>query len=383
MCPGINEVSQGSPAARRGLKAIGMCILRRIHLTICIVVCFTSVLEAQTDIGKKVKLYDTWITVKNNAYPARGVLYEIKDSSIILSNSRVIRDYPTNNFALAEINFSNINYVNTRRTGKVTRGAIIGGTIFGIVTTAAIISMDEDIPAYYYITLGTTFALAGSGIGAIIGSIKSINPINGDIANFVKVRPRLEKLSYVSEPSRVLSTSESDYQHRSYIAMLLGPSIPLGDLADKSGAIGSGGAKSGYISDVVNIGFRIAPKFGITAVGSYSQYEVDDEIPGKWWGLGGITVGPMFSVPVGNKMYLDLKPRIGFSGAQLQIDETILEDGNGLAFDLNASLLFNFSRRWCVITEGGYFYTHQKFMSGSEMNIQSLNLALGVGYRFR
>lgn len=347
-----------------------------------ILLCYTTIVTAQDDIKKRIRLYEAWVSVQNNPMAARGVLYEIRDSSILLSDSKAITAYTNNSFKIAEINIGEISTIKARRTYSQTRGALIGGAILGTVTIAAIASIGDEIPAWYYLTMGTTSALLGSGIGALLGSIKKIIPINGDIGNFNSARPGLEKLSYFSEYSYGTQPPESAFQYKSYIAILVGPSIPLGDFSNKSEESNSGNALSGYTANVVNAGYRITPRFGISAKFFDNQYDVEDVFQGSWWGVTGMTVGPMFSAPIGNKLYFDLKPEVGFADAQLQYAEVLADDGSGFAINLNASLIYNFARRWCAITEAGYFSSNPKFTSGSEMSVRTINLAFGIGYRF-
>jgi len=56
--------------------------------------CFLNSVHAQDTIQKN-KIYRTWIELNREPFKTKGALYELKDSSILVSNSLVIQDYST------------------------------------------------------------------------------------------------------------------------------------------------------------------------------------------------------------------------------------------------------------------------------------------------
>lgn len=353
----------------------------RIFLTFMIVF-FCIYLNAQEKTKQKNKIYETWISLDNKPNTLKGVLYEINDSSIFVSNSKLKKDYSTGNFKVSEIYYNRIDVMKTRRKYSIEKGTLIG-EVAGLAILIAATSGEGFSPRELAF-IGLPFAAIGAGIGALAGSIKVIIPINNSFENFNKNKNKLQKYSYVQEYSHGANISGPTYEHKSYIGFLLGPSFPLGEFADNSeGNENAGLAKTGYCSNVVNIGYRITQKLGVSAFAFYSQYDVDKNGSEMWWGISGIMAGPMFSIPVNNKLYFDLKPRIGFVSAQFLVNDNAEEFGKGLGINLNASLLYNFSKRWCILTETGYISSHQKFWDSSEKKIQAINLGLGIAYRFR
>ncbi len=66
--------------------------MKIINVIAFIVICCLSSLQAQDTI-QKIKIYKTWVSLNSEPFQIRGVLYEIKDSSILVSKSLVVQDY--------------------------------------------------------------------------------------------------------------------------------------------------------------------------------------------------------------------------------------------------------------------------------------------------
>ena len=60
-----------------------------------------------------------------------------------------------------------------------------------------------------------------------------------------------------------------------------------------------------------------------------------------------------------------------------------MKTGNGVAFNLAQTTQFNLTERIALFVEPGFFFSHQKYDDGSDQNISTLNIDLGVGYRFK
>lgn len=162
--------------------------------------------------------------------------------------------------------------------------------------------------------------------------------------------------------------------NKGFIGIAIGPSFPLGDFA-----------KTGYSSNLINFGYRFGQNFGICASVFYNQNDVNNSSADMWWGLAGYTVGPMFSLPVKDKFFFDLKAKLGWVTAQLVIDDYVTKKniGTGLGIDLRASFRYNFSRRWSIFTEAGYLSSNQKFQDGREEKMQVIILGLGIAVNFK
>ena len=174
-----------------------------------ILLCIPFLSSAQED--NIPKIYKAWITLNNNSPEVKGVLYDIKDSSISLTNSFSFSgaDYLSGNFKLTTINYNNIYRIKTRRNNSVVAGVLLG-TSAGVITGAIIGgSQGDDPPCASFICLfrmtakdkallgGVLGAFAGAGVGALSGLITIKIPINGNIQTFNKNKDRLRKYSYL------------------------------------------------------------------------------------------------------------------------------------------------------------------------------------------
>ena len=141
-----------------------------------------------------------------------------------------------------------------------------------------------------------------------------------------------------------------DSEKKGFIGITIGPSIPIGDFADKSQDNSDAGfANTGLNINLINFGYRFGKNLGLAASWfgtAYTANIIGEEI---MWSLGGLLVGPMYYLPVDEKINFNLKCMIGFTAAQFEIIE--LNEGEsselGFGFDLGASTHFNLSEKWC------------------------------------
>jgi len=351
---------------------------------ICIMIMtFHSGTLAQNAIKRNPKLFDTWIsTDRLLPLQKRGELYEIKDSSILVSDSEYKRDYVSGNFRTAEIDVSKIELIKIRRNNSVQRGALIGAaaglgmTLFGILSMEDGGGSDSDgLQTVAFIFMGSGMTLFGGGIGALVGSIKMSIPIERSYEHFNMNKSKLQNYAYVQK------NSFGVHEHESYIGLLVGPSVPLGSFTDKSKV--STYAKSGYSSNVINLGYMIKPSFGISIAAFDNQYDAGSDNGEDCWIWAGMAAGPLFTFPAGKRFFLDLKPRIGFADMTFYIDENDQTSVSGFLINPVASLRYNFSKRWGFISETGYMYSGMRTYLAGENKFQALNLSFGINYRFR
>jgi len=153
---------------------------------------------------KKIILYKIWI-IYDWPKTLKGTLYDINDSSIIISNSYNKLDYVTGNLNLSEINYKNIDLLKIQREHSVRR-AIFLGTLSGFIVGAIIGSGIEDnieddndfkiintSKGQNTIITGILCGFAGAGLGSVFGNIKIKIPIKGSEENFRNNKTRLKK----------------------------------------------------------------------------------------------------------------------------------------------------------------------------------------------
>lgn len=150
------------------------------------------------------KIYRTWVSLNSEPFEIEGVLFKIKDTSILVSNSVVIKDYSQNKFEVVNLFVTDIETIKTRGKNNIRKGFLIGA-ISGFVMggTLGLAQGDEPRGDTWFgisaemraISYGVTGALVGSLIGAYVGSAKVVIPINGNINNYNRNKDELREYS--------------------------------------------------------------------------------------------------------------------------------------------------------------------------------------------
>ncbi len=349
----------------------------KVYWIVIILSSYAQISFAQQPTTLNRKLHETRVSISTEPGKLEGILYEIKDSSILISDARIRNQYLSGNFNVTEIDFRNLDFLYIRSQNSGKKGAWIGGGITAVLSIVAIQSIFKDVPEVrnIFLLVGVpSMSVAGAGIGFLVGMIPAHISIQGSFENFDWHRSSMQRRSLVH------SHIKSDYEHRNFFGWVIGPSFPVGDFGISSGNNNSLIAASGYSSGL-NFGLKLSPKLTISLSGFYNQYDVS-EGEGYYWLVGGGTIGPVFEIPITDKISVDLKPRIGILKAQLIMMETYVETtGSGLAVNPGASLKYNIARRWIIMTKAEYIYSSSKELDFN--NIQTFNLGFGAGYRFR
>jgi len=172
-----------------------------------IALCFLNSVNAQDTIQKK-KVYRTWISLNRESFKTKGFLYEIKDSSVLVSSSVVIQDYSTDRFSAFKLQINDIETIKIRGKNSIGNGVLIGAITGFIVggLIGFISGNDPPCPQGSWICFrftagekallaGIPLSIGGAGIGALIGSVKIKIPISGSIDNYNKNKNTLTKYS--------------------------------------------------------------------------------------------------------------------------------------------------------------------------------------------
>jgi hypothetical protein len=168
-------------------------------------------LASQENTEKKGKIYKVWISLNEKSHELKGVLYETKDSAIMVSNSFQREDYAAGKFEVSKINYNDIDFVKIRAKNSVLNRALIGavaGLAVGVL--AGFIEGDDpprsglDMrPFSPHMTAerkatayGIAFAFCGAGIGVLVGQINLKIPIKGDFEKFNRNKSKLKRHSF-------------------------------------------------------------------------------------------------------------------------------------------------------------------------------------------
>ena len=189
-------------------EIINNIYMKRPVLIIVIFLCFHFLLYAQgdsiklwlsSDTGRKM-IYKTWISFNNGQNTKKGVLFEVNDSAVLVSNSLLKKDYSLGKYNITKFSFNNIDHIKIRMKNSVRRGSLIGfvtgfvvGGLTGLISgddPSGFLSFSAKEKALLY---GFSMAVGGTGLGELIGSIKIKIPINGSMDKFNRNKSRLKK----------------------------------------------------------------------------------------------------------------------------------------------------------------------------------------------
>jgi len=210
--------------------------------------------------------------------------------------------------------------------------------------------------------------------------------------------------------------------HRGFIGVSLGPSIPTGDYSSNSITNRRAGfARTGATFNI-NFHYKFSKYIGIAAISTGNAHPLNEEEHVKtfqwidpalrWelntdlWSVGGTLGGILLSFPAGF-MDIDLKGLIGFSYSELPemrvtgssdtFYETVIQRSSSAsspALNLGTNFRFAISDNWSLTFNIDYFITNPEFNIKTETNfaiqkeftikrnISMLNLSFGAGYRF-
>ncbi|MEE4177141.1 MAG: hypothetical protein V2I46_06485 [Bacteroides sp.] len=337
--------------------------------------------QAQNDSLQFKRLYETWIFSASQPKAYRGFLFEVSDSSLVVSNALNRREYLAGNDALTSFSYSDLKTVQFRRNNSQMRGAIIGGAAGLAVAIAGVSALNEsgdNIPPIYSIPLiYFPFTALGAGAGFLLGSIKVVIPLNQQWDSFEKNRARLQNFALVEQ--KVPLTSE----HQSYIGFSVGPSMPIGDFGSRFISEGSSKTEGGYNFNIPDLGLMIFPHLGLALTLFNNQYYLPGISEETFWGWTGALIGPVISYPVHRKFLIDFVPQIGSSSIQLVNPGDLETEGTGFTYNLGLMLRYNLDQRWNLSSRVGYIGSNQKMTDLSNESFRAFNLGFGLAYRFR
>jgi uncharacterized protein (TIGR02145 family) len=160
---------------------------------------------AQTNIINPKKIYRTWIETLQGYNKIKGALFEIKDSSLMVSNSFDKRDYYRGNYNVSKVDVQMMDVVKIRRVGSGNRATVIG-TISGFAAGVLIGSLVTRGSGGGSFNPGGTMLFAawctglGAIIGAVAGSVKIKIPIDGSQKKFDRYKSKMNEYAMKYNP---------------------------------------------------------------------------------------------------------------------------------------------------------------------------------------
>jgi hypothetical protein len=203
----------------------------------------------------------------------------------------------------------------------------------------------------------------------------------------------------------VAQKEELTSDSKGFFSVAAGPAIPVGAFADDDFENEeSGMAKTGFTINLHG-GYYVAPNFGLKATGFYSRLGVKafPGMPGTVdmgnWQYYGLTVGPMYRVPMTATTELSLAGEVGIVNAgspkvKYQGQEIMKDDWSiTMPLRAEAALHFQLSDKAKLMLGADYLYMKPKFdvsaYNGTtwvnqevEQKTGVVNLFAGIGISF-
>jgi len=361
-------LSTGPSVALTAIKMIG-----RIRILLFCLLCFYSA-TAQESRNKKPKAFEVWVKLHNTPDIPKGMLFAVGDSSIILAGSAgdtVLRAY----------NISTIEMLKIRRSKSIIRGTIFGltiGTVGGVVIANSIPGGLDFLTIPVSSAAGLGFGLLGAGIGILAGSVKDRIPIKHNYDNLNKYRGNLQDYSFQQEKAAV----KHRFEHRWSAGACVGMSFAQDEFASDLPDEGYAGMVMSGLGLKINAGYRLTKIIGLNLSFFNNSFGVNNSDNTSSWDVTAVLVSPVISLPVSRKIRFDLAPGIGYAGTTLLEGEEFILNGEGFAMHVNGSLVFNYSKRWFASAGAGYFLSNLKYQEGGDGSARTLNIELGLAYKF-
>lgn len=168
-------------------------------------------------------------------------------------------------------------------------------------------------------------------------------------------------------------------ESKGYIGVSIGAAFPGGDLTklDKS--------STGLNLGLINAGYRFTDNFGLTLNWGATAYKngVDNTAT---FGIGYLALGPMVSIPLNDKIGIDLKPQLAFTTGVYDDGTDKLNTNSSTGLLLGSSINFTLARHWGLAINLDYLSTKFKEIDGEPLGIDykavSFNTSLGIQYKF-
>lgn len=198
--------------------------MKTVAIIIIIILCVIQPLQSQNDSIVLNKFYHTWIVPEKGHKGKSGILYEIKDSSVMVSNSPWKQDYYNKTIDVTNLDIRNIKEIKVRRQGQgfaILAGGISGMVVGGFISSAYMDHLEKTMNPFGFVFGGFIQGIipfivstgTGLGVGALLSSKISI-PIRGSQSIFNMHKSKLNKYALISNsfPELVKGKSFSKFR---------------------------------------------------------------------------------------------------------------------------------------------------------------------------
>ena len=136
-----------------------------------------------------------------------------------------------------------------------------------------------------------------------------------------------------------------------------------------------------------SIGYLPASFMGITTTVYFYSAPTMDKLRITSWKTVGMMIGPLISLPIGNKIKWEFKPQIGYSmifpNASTSDIDSLDRVRSGVAYNLSTGFRLNFGKRTCYMLNVEYLSAARKFEQYQvEPDVGLIGVSFGVAFRF-
>jgi hypothetical protein len=320
---------------------------------------------------------DAWV-ISSSGNVDRGILHSVNDTGIVLSGR-----YSENT---VNYSYKNIDRIQLRRKNSVLKGTLIGagaglaiGIIAGYQISTALNTEESDA---WGLLIGTYIAgssgLVLSGIGALAGLPKITIPVQGSKDSYIA---NLSRLNAWSQNSDILiSTQTPRFEHRSFIGFMAGPAFKIGSMETINYNGKDYTLRQGYLSGLT-IGYMMREPWGIAVTLFGNQFNTSDK--DYWFLMQGLAIGPLYSIPMGSKFRLDLKPQVAFMATDLVKEEYTQTEITGIGIKANVGIRYNIAHRLSLLADLTLLSSGAALPGTNLTSASTFNLNFGLAYRYR
>ena len=180
-----------------------------------------------------------------------------------------------------------------------------------------------------------------------------------------------------------MSAIGQENERKGYIGMMIGPSFPYDNFANK-GQFYDGYAETGLNISLINFGYKIWRNIGITAGWFGIANPIDHFGTDGMWAAGALMTGPLISFPIKDKLDLDIKGMFGFVLLTRETDySSEAASAFGPGYEAGIMLRYDFVKKWCLMTNLETFNTRLDIQAGQDPKVSIINLSFGIAYRLK
>lgn len=171
--------------------------MKVFSVAIFFILSFFNIALAQ-DYNKHHNKYKVWITLADKPYEVNGTLYELRDSTLLVSHYKTFSEFIVDDSPTIELHINNIDLIETRKRNRIGMGILIGAvsgfTVGGLIGLTRAGDAEQTTGQKALIG-GASLAIPGALVGLLVGSVKVVIPIEGNILKYKDQRLKLQKYS--------------------------------------------------------------------------------------------------------------------------------------------------------------------------------------------